>query len=188
MVTSDGFNDGSMPASGCNSGRGKLRDSLLQLDCGIYPGMSGVDALPFVDFVDCEELDLLLVRHFHLDHCGAVPWLLERTEFRGRCFTTRATKTIYRMLIGDYLKDSGDRLSRAKGSGRYQVSAGHVLGACMLMIEIAGVRVLYTDDFSRFEDRHLCAAELPTVSPDVLICESTYGTQVHEGREEREKR
>lgn len=66
--------------------------------------------------------------------------------------------------------------------------AGHVLGACMFMIEIAGVRILYTGDFSRLEDRHLCAAELPTVSPDVLICESTYGTQIHESRDEREKR
>lgn len=48
--------------------------------------------------------------------------------------------------------------------------AGHVLGACMFMIEIAGVKILYTGDFSRLEDRHLCAAELPSVSPDVLIC------------------
>lgn len=34
-------------------------------------------------------------------------------------------------------------------------NAGHVLGAAMFMIEIAGVRVLYTGDFSREEDRHL---------------------------------
>jgi Cft2 family RNA processing exonuclease len=47
--------------------------------------------------------------------------------------------------------------------------AGHVLGACMFMVEIAGVRVLYTGDFSRLEDRHLCAAEIPNLSPDVLI-------------------
>ncbi|VDK42048.1 unnamed protein product [Anisakis simplex] len=188
----------------------------ILLDCGIHPGMSGVDALPFVDFVDCEELDLLLVTHFHLDHCGAVPWLLEKTAFRGRCFMTHATKAIYRMLIGDYLKvskyggGSDNRLlyseedlektmekievidfheqKEVNGIKFWCYVAGHVLGACMFMIEIAGIRVLYTGDFSRLEDRHLCAAELPTVSPDVLICESTYGTQVHEGREEREKR
>lgn len=47
--------------------------------------------------------------------------------------------------------------------------AGHVLGAAMFMIEIAGVKVLYTGDFSRQEDRHLMAAEIPTVKPDVLI-------------------
>ena len=36
-------------------------------------------------------------------------------------------------------------------------NAGHVLGAAMFMLEIAGVRILYTGDFSRQEDRHLMA-------------------------------
>ncbi len=49
-------------------------------------------------------------------------------------------------------------------------NAGHVLGAAMFMIEIAGVRVLYTGDFSREEDRHLMSAELPgpSVKPGKL--------------------
>jgi cleavage and polyadenylation specificity factor subunit 3 len=34
-------------------------------------------------------------------------------------------------------------------------NAGHVLGAAMFMLEIAGVKILYTGDFSREEDRHL---------------------------------
>ncbi|KAJ1358952.1 hypothetical protein KIN20_017537 [Parelaphostrongylus tenuis] len=50
----------------------------ILLDCGVHPGMHGVDALPFVDFIDIEEIDLLLITHFHLDHCGALPWLLEK--------------------------------------------------------------------------------------------------------------
>ena len=44
--------------------------------------------------------------------------------------------------------------------------AGHVLGAAMVMMEIAGVKILYT---GRVEDRHLMAAEIPSVSPDLLI-------------------
>ena len=52
-------------------------------------------------------------------------------------------------------------------------NAGHVLGAAMFMIEIAGVKVLYTGDFSRQEDRHLMAAEIPTVRPDILITVSS---------------
>jgi cleavage and polyadenylation specificity factor subunit 3 len=60
------------------------------------------------------------------------------------------------------------------------MKAGHVLGAAMFMIEIAGVRILYTGDFSRVEDRHLMAAELPTIKPDVLIivriCRQSVGT------------
>lgn len=67
-------------------------------------------------------------------------------------------------------------------------NAGHVLGAAMFMIEIAGVKILYTGDFSRQEDRHLMAAEIPTMKPDVLITESTYGTHIHEKREDRENR
>ncbi|CAF4691168.1 unnamed protein product, partial [Rotaria socialis] len=47
--------------------------------------------------------------------------------------------------------------------------AGHVLGAAMFMIEIAGVKILYTGDFSRQEDRHLMAAEVPNLRPDVLV-------------------
>jgi cleavage and polyadenylation specificity factor subunit 3 len=67
----------------------------------------------------------------------------------------------------------------------------------MFMVEIAGVKVhwstvwivshmqvLYTGDFSRQEDRHLMAAEIPELCPDVLICESTYGVQLHESRKE----
>lgn len=56
-------------------------------------------------------------------------------------------------------------------------AAGHVLGACMFLIEIAGTRVLYTGDYSTEEDRHLVPAKVPTweKKPDVMICESTYG-------------
>lgn len=67
-------------------------------------------------------------------------------------------------------------------------NAGHVLGAAMFLIEIAGVRVLYTGDYSREEDRHLMAAETPPVRPEVLICESTYGVSSHMPRNERERR
>ncbi len=50
------------------------------------------------------------------------------------------------------------------------------------------MKILYTGDFSRQEDRHLMAAEIPHVSPDILIVESTYGVQIHEPRDQREAR
>ena len=59
----------------------------------------------------------------------------------------------------------------------------------MFLLEIAGIRILYTGDYSREEDRHLMAAEPPPgIVPEVLICESTYGVQSHEPRPEREHR
>lgn len=67
-------------------------------------------------------------------------------------------------------------------------TAGHVLGAAMFMVDIAGMRVLYTGDYSCEEDRHLRAAEMPNFSPDVCIIESTYGVQIHQPRAMRERR
>ena len=58
----------------------------------------------------------------------------------------------------------------------WALNAGHVLGAAMFMIEIAGHTVLYTGDYSMEDDWHLMAAEIPNnIKPDVLICEVTYG-------------
>lgn len=66
--------------------------------------------------------------------------------------------------------------------------AGHVLGACMYFIEIGGLKVLFTGDYSREEDRHLKVAEVPPQRPDILITESTFGTATHEPRLEKEAR
>lgn len=65
--------------------------------------------------------------------------------------------------------------------------AGHVLGAAMFLIEIAGLKVLYTGDYSREEDRHLVMAEIPPVRPDVLICESTFGVHTMPDRKDKEE-
>jgi cleavage and polyadenylation specificity factor subunit 3 len=49
-------------------------------------------------------VDVLLVTHFHLDHCAAVPFLLAHTPFKGRVFMTHPTKAIYNMLLADFVK------------------------------------------------------------------------------------
>ena len=191
----------------------KYMGKKVLMDCGIHPGRSGYETLPFFDLIEDElkDVDLVLITHFHLDHCGSLPWLLLKTPFKGRCFMTNATKATYRWLLTDYLKvsnaadrlydqndlmESMDKIETVNFHQEKEVNgikfscykAGHVLGAAMFMVEIAGVKVLYTGDFSRQEDRHLMSAEIPEVTPDVLIVESTYGTHAHEPREEREKR
>lgn len=126
---------------------------------------------------------------------------------------THATKAIYRWMLSDYIKVSNIATDQmlfteadleasmekietinfheerdVNGVRFWAYNAGHVLGAAMFFIEIAGVKILYTGDFSRQEDRHLMAAEIPTMKPDILITESTYGTHIHEKREDRENR
>lgn len=46
--------------SGAGPGR-VTASSLLQLDCGIHPGLEGMDALPYIDLIDPAEIDLLLI-------------------------------------------------------------------------------------------------------------------------------
>ncbi|KAF7842745.1 phospholipase D delta-like [Senna tora] len=150
---------------------------------------------------------------FHLDHAASLPYFLEKTTFKGRVFMTYATKAIYKLLLSDYVKVSKvsvedmlfdeqdinrsmDKIEvidfhqtvEVNGIRFWCYTAGHVLGAAMFMVDIAGVRLLYTGDYSREEDRHLRAAETPQFSPDVCIIESTYGVQHHQPRHTREKR
>jgi glyoxylase-like metal-dependent hydrolase (beta-lactamase superfamily II) len=54
-------------------------------DCGIHPGFSGLNSLPYLDGnddVDISKVDVALITHFHLDHCAAVPYLLSKTKFK----------------------------------------------------------------------------------------------------------
>lgn len=55
------------------------------LDCGIHPGLSGMDALPFFDRVDMSKVDVIVVTHFHLDHCAALPYVVAHTTFKVCC-------------------------------------------------------------------------------------------------------
>ncbi len=203
--------------SGCEVGRScvitKFKNLTVMFDCGVHPAYTGVAQLPYLDEVDTSEIDLLLITHFHMDHVGALPYLTEKTTFAGRVFMTHPTKAVCKLLLHDSVKMGASSESDAlwdeqdlvrclekvelidyhqviehKGVRFTCYNAGHVLGAAMFMIEIGGVRVLYTGDFSRQDDRHLLGAETPVESPHVLIVESTYGVQLHETREVRETR
>lgn len=191
----------------------RFRGKVVMFDCGIHPAHSGMSCLPYFDHINPAEVDLLLVTHFHLDHSGAVPYFVNRTEFKGKVFMTHPTRPICRMLWHDYARVSKiaaedtifstndinqtmDKIElidyheerQFRGIKFSCYRAGHVLGAAMFMINIGGIRVLYTGDYSREEDRHLPQAEIPNVRVHVLICESTYGVMNHEPREQREHR
>ena len=153
---------------------------------------------------------------FHVDHAAALPFVLAKTNFKGRVFMTYPTKAIYKWLIQDII-----RVGNLTSSAEHKVilynevdhqhtfpqiepvdfytthtvssmritpyPAGHVLGAAMFLIDIAGLKILFTGDYSREEDRHLVKASIPKeIKVDVLICESTFGTAVHSSRQERE--
>ena len=191
----------------------KYRGRTIMLDCGVHPAYTGLASLPFFDEVDPESIDLILISHFHLDHAAALPYYTQRTGYTGPVFMTHPTRAIFRWMLQDFVRVSSIHtdetlftepeleatVKRIAGVDYRQVhehrgvkftalNAGHVLGAAMFLIEIAGLRILYTGDYSREEDRHLMPAELPSGEVDVLITESTYGVQCHQPRLVRENR
>mmetsp|Transcript_11245 Transcript_11245/g.20777 ORF Transcript_11245/g.20777 Transcript_11245/m.20777 type:complete len:812 (-) Transcript_11245:21-2456(-) len=192
----------------------EFKGKKIMLDCGIHPGRKGENMLPYFDRFDMSEIDLLLISHFHLDHAASMPNLTERTSFKGQVYMTSSTKAVLGLVLKDYARILANDptetpiyspeemlrcLDRCQTIGFHQeieidgikitpYHAGHVLGAAMFLIEIAGVKILYTGDYSREDDRHLRGAEIPSGRPDVLIVESTFGLMKHEPREVREKR
>lgn len=92
----------------------------VMLDCGVHPGFFGLASLPFFDEIDLAEVDAMLVTHFHLDHCAAVPYVTGHTNFRGRVLMTHPTKAIVHTLLKDFVKvgkggTGGQLLARGQG-------------------------------------------------------------------------
>ncbi|KAK2600144.1 endoribonuclease ysh1 [Conoideocrella luteorostrata] len=194
----------------------QFKGKTVMLDAGQHPGYDGLAALPFYDDFDLSTVDVLLISHFHVDHAASLPYVLAKTNFRGRVFMTHPTKAIYKWLIQDSVR-VGNTSSSSAAQPTYteqdhlntfpQIEAidyhtthtissiritpypaGHVLGAAMFLIEIAGLNIFFTGDYSREQDRHLVSAEVPKgVKIDVLITESTYGIASHVPRLEREQ-
>ena len=75
-------------------------------DCGVHPGLTGMASLPFFDEVDLATVDAILITHFHLDHCAALPYVVGRTPFKGRVLMTHATKAVVATLLRDFVRVS----------------------------------------------------------------------------------
>ncbi|KAL9584125.1 MAG: hypothetical protein Q9212_002311 [Teloschistes hypoglaucus] len=194
----------------------QYKGKTVMLDAGMHPAYDGLGALPYFDEFDLSTVDVLLISHFHVDHAASLPYVLAKTNFRGRVFMTHPTKAIYKWLIQDNVRVQNTSSSSDARTQLYTEAdhlstfpqieaidyhtthtissiritpypAGHVLGAAMFLIEIAGLKILFTGDYSREDDRHLISAEVPKgIKIDVLITESTFGIASSAPRAERE--
>ena len=63
-------------------------------DCGMHMGYD--DDRRFPDFYALKKqrinVDLLVVTHFHLDHCGALPYYVEQFGYDGPILMTKTHK------------------------------------------------------------------------------------------------
>jgi len=179
------------------------------LDCGTRP--KGYDPLPALEYL--ENPDLLLISHSHQDHIGAVP--VFHSRFPGTpMICTPGTREIAHVMLTDCLRvqqnteDSpelfdevdlertlsgletqpvGEDFEPLPGLKVRFINAGHILGAACVYLQYGERSLFYTGDYNTTSSRTttgLKLADLP--SADILITESTYGSDTHPSRKAQE--
>lgn len=92
----------------------------ILIDCGMFQGgreLSEENSEPFG--FDPAQIDVVLLTHAHLDHCGRLPLLVKR-GFRGEIITTSASKDLSRLVLLDsaQIQESEARYQEKKQARR----------------------------------------------------------------------
>ena len=88
------------------------------------------------------KIDAVIVSHFHLDHCGALPHFTEQRGYNGPILMTLPTKSICPILLEDYRKITAER----KGEKNFFTSA--MIKTCMskvITVKLHETVMLYDD-------------------------------------------
>jgi metallo-beta-lactamase family protein len=73
----------------------------ILLDCGMFQGMGPeTDPLNREFGFDSSAVDVMILSHAHVDHCGLIPKLVQE-GFGGKIFCTPATKELTKVLLLD---------------------------------------------------------------------------------------
>ena len=205
--------------SGFEVGRSALlvrtKESSILLDCGIKPG-APYDEPPYLDQLDIDRLDAVIVTHAHLDHIGFIPYLY-KYGYRGPVYMLEPTKYLMEILLSDYLEiceregkplpygkqdvetalyhtitlEYEDVTDVAPDVKLTQYNAGHEVGSTIVHLHIGNglFNIVYTGDFKYENTRLLSAATSKFRRVDLLIMEGTYGgkNDVQKPRSESER-
>jgi putative mRNA 3-end processing factor len=174
----------------------------LMIEYGMLPGKPPKFPLP------PPPVDMTLVTHGHLDHCGMIPWLCGYAD--QTVIETELTGGLGDLLFKDSIKiakmegyappysmadikeaehsyspvEIGESRPIGEDVELRCHSAGHIPGS--LMYEIIGdKKILYTGDFNVVDTRLMRGTK--PVPCDILVMESTYAGREHQKREETEQ-
>jgi Cft2 family RNA processing exonuclease len=179
------------------------------LDAGTRP--KGSQPLPEFDLI--KNPNLILITHAHQDHIGALP-VFHRRFGATPMICSFGTKEIAEVMLTDCLKvqelnedfeslfDESDlyatlfHLQTQKTLEDFYplpglkvrfIPAGHIVGAVCIYLEYGDRSLLYTGDYNTTSSRTTDGLQLSDLpQAEMLITESTYGSDVHPSRRSQE--
>ncbi len=95
----------------------KTPDMNIMVDCGLFQGLKDLrlknwNPLP----IDISTIDVLVLTHAHLDHCGYIP-LLVKAGFKGEIIMTPPTRDLVRIILMDSAKINEEDARQANVEG-----------------------------------------------------------------------
>jgi uncharacterized protein len=179
------------------------------LDAGTRP--KGSQPLPEFDLI--HNPNLILITHAHQDHIGALP-VFHRLFGATPMICSFGTKEIAEVMLTDCLKVQelsedfqslfdesdlyatlfhlqtqavGEDFSPLPGLKVRFIPAGHIVGAVCIYLEYGDRSLLYTGDYNTTSSRTTDGLRLEDLpQAEMLITESTYGSDVHPSRRSQE--
>jgi len=188
----------------------------MLLDAGVRVNEEGTEMLPNLEPLNSVSLDAIIISHAHLDHSGTLPLVAKVSPGAG-IYATAATKDLVKVLLYDSIKvaefreglqlfdadDAEQALDRmatygfeaafepAPGVLAMFLPAGHVLGAAAVLLQMEEGTLLYTGDFTTFEQETVGMQRFTGMlrrGVDVAVVEATYGSRMHAPRSHEVRR
>ena len=91
-------------------------DKKILVDCGMFQGLKKLRELNWeYPPVDPKTIDVVLLTHAHLDHCGYLPRLVKQ-GFKGKIYSTAASLDIAEIILKDSARIQEEDAERANKS------------------------------------------------------------------------
>ncbi|RXR31555.1 MBL fold metallo-hydrolase [Flavobacterium piscinae] len=91
----------------------ELNQTRIIIDCGLFQGIKALRDLNWQPLaIEPSTIDVVLLTHGHLDHCGWLP-LLVKQGFNGKIFCTAPTKQISKLILADSAKIQEEEAAKA---------------------------------------------------------------------------
>ncbi len=201
----------------------EINGTRLLLECGLHQGKrkEAFERNRSLSFRP-EAVYNVILSHAHIDHSGNLPQLV-KCGFRGRIFSTPATKDLCNWMLRDsaHIQEKDveyvNKKRRAKGQNPFEPlytmpdaerclehfeavpyghrievapgvvltfeDAGHMLGSGVVRLEVREKmrtrNVVFTGDVGR-PGTPILRDPVPPTEADILLCECTYGSRMHE--------